>query len=179
MEFPLQPDEWNIFEADDFAAAEARDPGALGMELLAQCRPNGRIQDHFRVVLGGRQPLTVETGFTSLYKNSKYDMYKLRIQYWPRDIAIRRNSVVSPWRGIYDILSERNAAVVNSAGEAVPTDDVLKVMDEEAPRGEAASVRWNVVIGADKKMRLDLVALPSTEATISAKPILNRYNFNI
>ena len=45
-------------------------------------------------------------------------------------------------------------------------------------RGEAASIRWSVVIGADKKMRLDLVALPSTEATISAKPILNRYNLS-
>ncbi len=174
MDFPLKEDEWNIFEADDFKGAKVRDPRLLGMEVLAQARPNGRVQDHFRIVLGGRQPLNLETNFNNLYSGSKYDSYKLWFQYWPRDIAIRRNSTTSNWKGVYDILAERAAAVIDSEGTPVPTDQVLQVMSEEMPKGEAASIRWGVVIGDDRRMRLDLTALPASEATISGRPILKR-----
>ena len=39
--------------AEDFELATARDPGILGVELMAQVRPNGCIMDHFRLALGG------------------------------------------------------------------------------------------------------------------------------
>jgi hypothetical protein len=38
---------------EEFASAAPRNPGELGVEVLAQIRPNGRILDHFRVTLGG------------------------------------------------------------------------------------------------------------------------------
>ncbi len=170
MEFPLGEEEWSVFTAEDFDSAEVRDPRHLGLEVLAQARPNGRIQDHFRIVLGGGKPLN----FSSLYSGSKYDAYKLRFQYWPRDIAIRRNSTTSNWKGVYDLLAERNAAVVDMEGGTVPTDQVLDVMREEMPKGEAASIRWGIVIGDDKKLRLDLTVLPASEATINGRPILKR-----
>lgn len=175
MDFPLTPQEWCIFDAEDFEQAEVRDPGNLGMELLAQARTTGRIQDHFRVILGGRQQLTAETGLSSIIGGDKFNAYKLRFQYWPRDISIRRNSVTSNWKGVYELLSERNAVVVDKDDTTIPTEDILKEMDQMAKtNGDTASVRWMVAIGHDKRMRLGLVALPASEAVISSKPILMR-----
>ncbi len=171
----MAPGEWSIFDADDFEQAETRDPGNLGMELLAQVRNSGRIQDHFRIILGGRVPLTVETGLSSLINGDKYSAYKLRYQFWPRDIAIRRNSVTSNWKGVYELLSERDAVVVNKDDTPIPTEDVLKAMDQELKTsGESASIRWMVAIGDDKRPRLDLVSLPASAAVINGKPILKR-----
>ncbi len=175
MEFPLKGEEWNIFDGDEFEEAEARDPGDLGMELLAQIRPNGRIQDHFRIVLGGRKPLDAETSFGLLYASEKYRSYKLKMQSWPRDIVIRRNSATSSWKNVHDILNERNATVCDAEGNTVPTEVVMKVINDEViPSGGAASIRWAVVIDDDKKMRLDLTALPASEATVASRPVLKR-----
>jgi hypothetical protein len=55
MEFP--PKAWDVFPAEQFDTASPRDPGKLGMELLVQMRDNGRIQDHFRIALGGTKLL--------------------------------------------------------------------------------------------------------------------------
>ncbi len=175
MEFPLKSGEWNFFDGDDFEAAEARDPGILGMELLAQVRPNGRIQDHFRIVLGGRQALDIKTSFGMLYGSSKYKDFMLKMQRWPRDIVIRRNSATSAWKNVYDLISERNASVVDAEDNPVPTETVLHTLNDEIIKGGgAASVRWAIVIGDDKTMRLDLTALPASEATIAARPVLKR-----
>lgn len=170
----MDADDWNIFEADDFELAEARDPGNLGAELLAQVRPNGRIQDHYRVVLGGRQPLTMTTNFSNIFREAKYGDYKLRMQFWPRDLAIRRNATTTAWKGVYEMLAERNAIVTDKDDTTVPAEEVLRAMDAEKTLAEAASVRWGVVIGDDKRLRLDLVTLPASETTINGRPILKR-----
>ena len=145
------------------------------MELLAQIRPNGRIQDHFNIVLGGRKALDVEASFGMLYASEKYRSYKLKMQTWPRDIVIQRNSTTSHWKNVQDLLSERNASVCDAEGNTVPTEVVIKVLNDEfTPSGVAASVRWAVVRGDDKRMRLDLTALPASEAIIAARPVLKR-----
>ena len=54
MEFPP---EWNILPAEDFEIAVPRDPGEIGVDLMAQIRNNGRILNHFRLVLGGSKLL--------------------------------------------------------------------------------------------------------------------------
>ncbi len=50
MDFPPP---WDFFPAEEFELAAPRDPGYLGAELMAQCRDNGRINDHFRIALAG------------------------------------------------------------------------------------------------------------------------------
>jgi hypothetical protein len=55
MEFP--PKAWDVFPAEQIVTAAPRDPGELGMELLVQMRDNGRIQDHFRIAIGGTRLL--------------------------------------------------------------------------------------------------------------------------
>ena len=49
MEFPLEDP--TVLEMADFETAQPRDPGPLGMDLMAQMRPNGRVVDHYRVVI--------------------------------------------------------------------------------------------------------------------------------
>ena len=49
MDFP--PD-WEIYPATEFEEAQAHTPGTLGVELTVQVRDNGRILDHWRLVLG-------------------------------------------------------------------------------------------------------------------------------
>ena len=39
MEFP--PTDWEVFPVEDFELAVPRDPGMLGMEIMAQARGNG------------------------------------------------------------------------------------------------------------------------------------------
>jgi len=51
MEFPAT--EWIVLPDEEFELAAARDPGQLGVDLLVQARPNGRLLDHFRLVVGG------------------------------------------------------------------------------------------------------------------------------
>ena len=51
MEFP--PDTYFIFPAEHFETAGPRIIGDYTEEILAQVRLNGRVMDHWRVVLGG------------------------------------------------------------------------------------------------------------------------------
>ena len=119
--------------------------------------------------------MTVETSLSSIINVDKYKAYKLRFQYWPRDIAIRRNSVTSNWKGVNELLAERDAVVVDENDSTIPTEDVIKAMDQEMKTsGETASIRWMVAIGDDRRARLDLVALPALAAVINGKPVLKR-----
>ena len=51
MEYPLT--NWEVVPKEDFELAVPRDPGSLGVELMAQVRGNGWIKDHARLVVGG------------------------------------------------------------------------------------------------------------------------------
>ena len=59
MDFP--PEEWVVFSLEEFTLAQPRNPGALGAEVMAQVRANGRITDHWRVALGGSEVLEAHT----------------------------------------------------------------------------------------------------------------------
>jgi hypothetical protein len=174
MEFPLTVEEWTAFDAESFLAAEARDPGGLGMELLSQIRGNGRVMDHSRVVLGGSQLLEADIrtgdvchGFGSLSET------KLKFQYWPRDIKIRRNMSTSDWSDVWDLISRREVQVTTERTE-VDAATVVELLGREDTRREAgAVVRWAVVIGQDRTMRLELQSLPARLESISGKPLLH------
>ena len=46
MEYP--PTDWPCLDNEDFELAVMRNPGVLGVVIMAQARVNGRIIDHFR-----------------------------------------------------------------------------------------------------------------------------------
>ena len=174
MEFPADKDSWNVFPIDEFDKAEARDPGNLGMEVMAQMRKNGRILDHFRVALGGRNILNLETNLSKVFKENSVNTYRLRFQYWAKDIFIRRNTTTSAWRGVHEMLGERDAVLLREDGSSLPRDEALDVIRDLDSKGKAASICWAVAVGDEGEMRLNLVTLPASEDTFNNKPLLKR-----
>jgi hypothetical protein len=88
MEF--LPD-WRVDDLGDFDMAVvmlATSGDEVAVELLAQLRPNGRVLDHFRLVLNGTQILDAEINIEGLLPAAPLKGYRLRNQYWARDIAM-------------------------------------------------------------------------------------------
>ena len=85
MDFPA---EWVVLGADDFDLATLVDPGRLGMDLMVQVRPNGRIMDHFRVALGGSNLIEASFNTRDVFANQAVPEMDISWQIWPRDIGI-------------------------------------------------------------------------------------------
>ena len=180
MEFPP---EWVIMPREDFEIAAPRDPGSLGMELLAQIRPSGRVMDHFRIVLGGFS--RVEAVFTgkSLFTNNSFPNVRLNYQLWPRDIVFRRNMSTSEWLDLAgliasnDVLAYRPSEAAGSSQDAEDEElcnsDVTAFLAGLTDRSQCgASVRWAIGIGPDGRMELALQGLPAAAAILNGKPTL-------
>jgi hypothetical protein len=115
MDFP--PD-WKVDDMEDFdvaVATLAESDDAVAVELLAQLRPNGRVLDNFRFAVNSSQILDVELSFNNLLPAEPLRDYKLRYQYWARDIAIRRNLTTSGWIDVADLVAANNATVLDPA----------------------------------------------------------------
>ena len=176
MEFPPV---WVIVEADDFTLAAPRDPGDMGMELLAQVRANGRIMDHFRVALGGNTIIKVNFPAKDIYANQAVPNIQIKWDVWGRDIIIRRNMATSEWEDLTGRLAANEAFAHNIFHGAIPGEDepgdqnaeLLDFLLNLPERGKCgAAVRWAVGIGPDGNMELILQGLPASAATLLGKP---------
>ena len=176
MEFPP---EWVIVEAEDFNLAAARDPGDLGMELMAQVRANGRIMDHFRVAVGGNGLIKVKFSAKLIYANQAVPNLKIMWDVWGRDIKIRRNMATSEWEDLTDMLSANEAVAHDIFYGAIPGEDepddhnqeLLDFLLNLPERGKCgAAVRWAVGIGPGGHMELVLQGLPASAAVLLGKP---------
>jgi hypothetical protein len=168
MEFP--PD-WTVEPIDDFdvaVATLANSGDSVAIQLLAQLRPTGRILDNFRFAVNGQEILDVELDFHQILPTDSMKGYKLRYQYWPRDIHIRRNLTTSSWVDV----ATNNVTILDSEGAGVPTREIRRILDELPDKGpEAASVRWAIGVGEDGLLKLQLQSLPSNAATLNGRPI--------
>jgi len=108
MDFPS--DDWTVFAADEFELATCRDPGILGVELMAQARANGRIIDHFKLVVGGTEELAVEFKMADLFNIRSPPEWMLVYKLQPADIKIRRNMSTSNWQDIRDLRPARSSS---------------------------------------------------------------------
>jgi hypothetical protein len=165
MEFPP---EWLVVEADQFATAQPRSAGRLGMELLVQARPNGRMLDHFRVSLGGSRILDVNFKMASLLASPRAKTWTAKIQLWPRDIEIRRNMTSSAWQDLALLVASKECSVKSLEAETeveIPHDEVLAVLGEAG-----AAIRYSVGIGGDQKMVLFLQGMPASADQLMGKP---------
>ena len=166
MDFP--PD-WEIFPEDEFTMASPRNAGELGMELLAQVRPNGRVLDHYRITMGGSKILDITVPLEKLLLCQPDNSLLFKYQVWPKDISIKRNMSTSSWSDVYDLLASRCASVAVVGGEALPHEAILADLKGAE---KAASIRFATVIGEDLRMRLVLQCLPASTAHIMGKPLL-------
>jgi hypothetical protein len=166
MEYPPA---WEVFHMEDFTTACPRVSGELGMELLMQIRPNGRMLDHYRVSLGGSRILDINFPVASIMQLPGAATWRVRHQTWPKDIEIRRNMTTSTWLDISSIIASNDALVMDESNEPIASEKIAEVMKNA---GAAASVRYAVIVGEDHTMKLQLQGLPATATTLMAKPVL-------
>ena len=81
MDFP--PSEWDVFFTEDYSLVVPRDPGDLGAELAVQVRANGRIQDHYRISLGGSKVVEKIFPMSSLIKRAGAPAWMIKYRAWP------------------------------------------------------------------------------------------------
>ena len=128
MEFP--PD-WLVEPWDDFdtaVASLANSGNDLAIELLAQLRPTGRILDNFRLTVNGTEILEAELELNQILPTPVLNGYKLRFQYWPRDIGIRRNLTTGGWLDVTDLVAANNATVLDPEGAGVPNNEFRRIL---------------------------------------------------
>ncbi len=160
---------------DDFdvaVATLASSGDSVAIQLLSQLRSTRRILDNFRFSVNGPKILDVELDFHQILPADNMRGYKLRYQYWPRDINIRRNLTTSSWADVLDLVATNNVTILDSEGAGVPTGEIRRVLDELPDEGpEAAAIRWAIVVGEDGLLKLQLQTLPSVAATLNGRPI--------
>ncbi len=171
MEFP--PNQWEIFPSEDFDLAVPRDPGELGVELMAQARPNGRIQDHFRLALGGSRLIEKKLPVSNLINKQLPAVWRLRFGVWPRDLSFRQNMATTAWVDIRDLIAAGEVGVETEEAEQIENEEFINQLDAGTSKGKdktSASIRWAIGIGDDQRVQLILQGLPGAASTINGKP---------
>ena len=169
MEFP--PDNYDVFEAEQFDTARARTAGDAVMEVMMQMRPSGRCVDHFRIGLDGRI-LETKVKATNVFRAPVLSKYVLNYQMYPRDLSIRRNMTTTAWVDSYKEIAANNFLVFKEdGGEAVALEEIRAALEAiKDPNLKSGSTRYAVVAGPDHKMWLQHQALPGTAEALTAKP---------
>ena len=168
MEFPPP---WSFFPMEDFELAAPRDPGDIGVEAMAQARANGRVLDHFRIVLGGSQMLEATVNVKDIFPVAAMPSWSVAFSCWPRDVAIRRNMASSAWQDIRDMVAANDIKLLNGEGANVASNEILDLLDSVADKTlNSASIRWWIGASEDGRMQLQLQAAPSPASGYLSKP---------
>jgi hypothetical protein len=171
MEFPPS---WEVNPLEDYETAlplVSSSTMAYTMGLMAQLRPTGRILDGFRVALDGSAALSKELDLGTILPVSNLKGWRLNLQYWPRDIQIRRNMLTSAWIDVPALICSNESQVLDDQGAGIPPSEFMEILDnlpEDGP--ESCSVRWAVIIGEDGLMKLQLQSLPCDAVSLSGRP---------
>jgi hypothetical protein len=169
MEFP--PENYDVFESEQFETARARLAGDAVMEVMLQMRPNGRCLDHYRIALDGTV-LETQVNATSVFRAPVLAKYRLTYQAWPRDLKIRRNMTTTAWVDSFLAIAANNIMVsTEEKGDAVPPEEIKGVFAAIKEMGlKCGSTRYAVVAGPDGRMWLEHQALPGTAEALTSKP---------
>jgi hypothetical protein len=144
-----------------------------------QARPNGRIIDHTRIVLGGTEMVNVKIGMRKIFNSPALEGMELKFSSWPGDIQLRRNTTSSDWIDVIEMLEAREATVVGQDDLEKPQEEVLEML--EMPGGSrsvrlrhAAAIRWATKVGVGNTVELVLESLPESARFLNSKPIMRR-----
>jgi len=170
MEFPPP---WDFFEAGEFETATTRDPGELGVELMAQCRNNGRICDHFRIALAGTKLVEKYVNIHAMIPQDALPDWSILVSTFPHHIKIRRNMATSEWTDIREAVASNDLLVYNEDKQAIDSKLLLDALDQIDKGVNGAAYRWAVMVGEDMKLQLQLQCLPSPANYLASKPMLN------
>ncbi len=167
------PPPWDFFQDEEFELAAPRDPGELGVELMAQCRDNGRITDHFRLAVGGTKLLELYVSVKQLLPVDSLPDWSILISVWPHHIKLRRNMATSDWADLRACVEANDLLVYNEEKEPIDNKQLLDLISKLDKTVTGASYRWAVIVGEDKRLQLELQALPCAAAILTGKPLLN------
>jgi hypothetical protein len=168
------PPEWAIFPKDDFALACPRDPDELGAELMVIARPTGRLQDHFRVAIGGSKPLQALFSTKDVFTTALMPEASLQLNVRPAEVKIRRNQTTSEWHDVTSKLKARDILAYRQLDteDEDDTEDLLELIEQLADKEEvSASYRWAVGVTTGLKLELVLQRLPASAKHLNSKPI--------
>jgi hypothetical protein len=144
-------------------------------ELFASVRNNGRILDEVRCVLGGNDTVEAEFSLAELYEDDNVKEWSIKLQKWPRDISLRRGLLSGIWINVRDLVSTRDACVLDKDGAGISANEFLKALDSVEDGPEDAALRWAVILGDCGTLAVQLQGLPGLAATLNGKPSLKRY----
>ncbi len=162
MEFP--PSSYDIFPAEQFETAAVRSPGELGMELLVQVRDTGRIQDHFRIILGGNKLLTARLAMRDVFRVTDFPDWTVLYTKWPADINFNRNWTTTTWECLNTLIKSKDVRVVDPMDRSVDYEDVLAALDDQR-------TSWAAGIGDGQRMMLTMQSLPMAAELLVGKPL--------
>jgi hypothetical protein len=169
------PADWVVHPMEDFAISAPNYHGDLTLELMAQLRSMGWILDNFRFVLDGSASLDVSVDLSWVLPADHYRGWRLSQQFWPRDIAIRRNMVTMAWVSVTDSVASHDCDITDETGAGMTSGEFLRslaLLPWDGPTN--ASTRWAVVIGADGLLKLQWQALPLPASTLNGKATFKR-----
>ncbi len=167
MEFPPT---WEVLRAELMENLSAPDDAEVTAQLHAQLRNTGRILDGFQLILGGTRILNAEVDMGTLIPATHFNKWKLKFQFWPRDIVIRRSMLTSSWMDVPAMVCCNEATVHNATGEEVlPASFMTRLESAAEFEPEAASIRWAVTVGEDEALRLQLQGLPAAAVLLTGK----------
>jgi hypothetical protein len=175
----MSTENWPTLPLADYALAAPRAPGELGVELLVQARPSGRLTDHFRFTIDGSKRLTASFTSQLVFLSPMLPASVITIQLRPNEIQFRQNTTTSEWIDLCDGIRARDFLVDlegEDSEEEESNDDFVALLDSAADKSEvSASVRWALTVNPDGLLALELQALPASAATLNSKPALKGY----
>ena len=160
--------------AAGFLVDEPPTTHSLTAELFATVKSDGRIGEHTRLAVGGRDLLEGEFQLGLLFDDPQFQKWSIVIQRRPLDLDLRRGLLSGGWHNLSDWVASRDASVIDADGAGVSAASFLKLVHEADGGPEVAAVRWAVVLSDCAKLQLQLQGMPATAATLSGKPALKR-----
>jgi hypothetical protein len=136
-----------VLRAELMDTRSAPDTANLTAQLHTQLRPTGQILDGFQLVVGSTEILDAEVDMATLIPATAFSKDKLRFQFWPRDISIRRNLLTSSWIDTPAHICSNEVTVYDEAGMAVHAADFMECLDngtDHEPNG--AAFQWEVIV---------------------------------
>jgi len=143
-------------------------------ELFAEARPDGRIVDQVRCLVGGSAVFEATFKLQEIFGDTEFNDWQITVQRFPRDIDIRKGLLSTPWRSIGDLAASRDLAIFDEHGAEIPAAEFLRRL-KSSDDGPLGAIRWCIVLNDSERLSLQLQGLPSSASTLMGKPSLKRY----
>ena len=161
LNYELLPN--SSFAAYTGADRPRADHDTLGGHLLVRISDNGRLEDHFKVILSGTDNLIATFKADALTQNAGLASYQFALEVAPETIDLRNNSFTSKWQDLESMVAS-NRLMVMHPDQSDATAEFRANWDAAKSSGSpaVAALRWTVQAQAMYGFKLSLQGLPAT-----------------